>query len=124
LEICNGIDDDCDSKIDAEDEDIVGAINWYPDSDGDLYGDPTLFYAACEQPAGFVADNTDCNDGNAAIYPGALEVCNGIDDDCDGLVDDADRISLIKQAGMPMPTQTALAMPQRQPSPAPSLLAL
>ena len=31
----------------------------------------------------------DCNDSSAAIKPGALEVCNGIDDNCDGFVDEA-----------------------------------
>jgi spore coat protein CotH len=30
----------------------------------------------------------DCDDGNAAIHPGAPEACNGVDDDCNGAVDD------------------------------------
>ncbi|MEO0605106.1 MAG: putative metal-binding motif-containing protein, partial [Myxococcota bacterium] len=29
----------------------------------------------------------DCDDDAAAVFPGAVEVCNGLDDDCDGLVD-------------------------------------
>ncbi|MCB9793119.1 MAG: FG-GAP repeat protein [Alphaproteobacteria bacterium] len=36
---------------------------------------------------GFPADQ-DCDDGDAAVYPGAVEDCgDGVDDDCDGLVD-------------------------------------
>jgi len=31
----------------------------------------------------------DCDDRNAAVHPGAAEVCNRVDDDCSGLVDDA-----------------------------------
>jgi len=31
---------------------------------------------------------SDCNDANAAIYPGAEEICAGLDNDCDGKVDD------------------------------------
>ena len=33
---------------------------------------------------------SDCDDGDAAVNPGATEVCDDIDNDCDGLVDDAD----------------------------------
>jgi N-acetylneuraminic acid mutarotase len=32
----------------------------------------------------------DCNDGNAAVYLGAAESCNGLDDNCNAIVDDLD----------------------------------
>ncbi|MEQ1504938.1 MAG: MopE-related protein, partial [Myxococcota bacterium] len=32
----------------------------------------------------------DCNEQNAHVWPGAPEVCDGLDDDCDGLADDDD----------------------------------
>jgi len=30
----------------------------------------------------------DCDDAEALVYPGAIEVCNGVDDDCDGETDE------------------------------------
>lgn len=32
----------------------------------------------------------DCDDNNAAVHPGAAEVCDGLDDNCDGVTDPSD----------------------------------
>ncbi len=82
-EVCDGVDNDCDAEVD---EFVLG--RWYSDADGDGYGDPGSEIGACTQPAGTVADATDCDDGDASIHPDAVELCNGIDDDCDDAVDD------------------------------------
>ncbi len=89
-EICDGIDNDCDGAVDGDDSSVTGTATWYTDADGDGYGDPGSSTEACSAPSGTVADATDCDDGDAAVNPGASEICNSIDDDCDGLVDDAD----------------------------------
>jgi uncharacterized protein (TIGR03382 family) len=43
----------------------------------------------CDAADGEVPAETDCNDASAAVYPGATEYCNNIDDNCDGAVDEA-----------------------------------
>ena len=84
-EVCNDIDDDCDGQVDED----LPLSTWHPDADGDGYGSPAgLIYLACSAPPGYASNTLDCNDSNAAVYPGAAEVCNGIDDDCDGQVDE------------------------------------
>jgi hypothetical protein len=35
-------------------------------------------------------DGPDCDDANAAVYPYAEEICDGLDNDCNGVVDDRD----------------------------------
>ncbi len=61
---------------------------FYADADGDGYGNPQVVVTNCNQPAGYVTDNTDCNDNDAAVYVASTETCNGLDDNCDGQVDE------------------------------------
>ncbi|MEW5743487.1 MAG: putative metal-binding motif-containing protein [Myxococcota bacterium] len=83
-ELCNGVDDNCDTLVDNG----VMTLNYYPDVDGDGYGAAGASpQASCSAVAGKVTNNTDCNDSNAAIRPGATEVCNGLDDNCAGGID-------------------------------------
>jgi len=84
VEICDGVDNDCDGGVD---NDALDAATWYADLDGDTHGDPGNTSLSCSQPAGSVADSTDCDDSDAAIHPGAVEVCDGADNDCDGGTD-------------------------------------
>ncbi len=132
-EVCNSVDDDCDTLVDDDDPDVSDPETWYVDDDGDSYGDPDNTVTACLQPDGtvtrardcddtdaalnpdtswyldydgdgygdpsleatgceaptalYVRDDTDCNDTEATVHPGASLACDGSDQDCDGLVD-------------------------------------
>jgi hypothetical protein len=84
VELCNEQDDDCDGDVD-EGQDLP---TWYLDADQDGYGDDDSASQACTAPDGWIAQGEDCDDSDAAVNPGAEELCNGIDDDCDTVVDD------------------------------------
>ena len=58
---------------------------WYADIDGDGYGNPEATQISCDQPAGYVSNNTDCNDELAASNPdGVDDPGSGVDGNCDG----------------------------------------
>ncbi len=83
-EACNATDDNCNGLTD----DGITFTDFYLDTDGDSYGDPAVSISSCQVVvSGYVTDNTDCDDGNILINPGAIEICNGIDDNCDGVTD-------------------------------------
>ncbi len=84
-EWCDGIDQNCDGVID--DDPIDGQV-WYTDADHDGYGDPASGERRCDRPEGAVDDGTDCDDTRASVHPGAVEICDTLDNDCDGSVDE------------------------------------
>ncbi|MBN2799446.1 MAG: hypothetical protein JXX28_09900 [Deltaproteobacteria bacterium] len=89
LEVCNSVDDNCDGIIDT---DAVNAQLWYADADNDGFGDLSSAQRACTAPTDHVLDHSDCDDDEVAAHPGAVERCDGTDNDCDGLTDEADAL--------------------------------
>ncbi|HBK35192.1 MAG: Regulator of chromosome condensation [Candidatus Uhrbacteria bacterium GW2011_GWE2_40_58] len=84
-EVCDGIDNNCDEVID---DDAIDRTTWYRDADQDTFGNPDRIQYDCDQPEGYVADNTDCDDAQTTTNPDASEVCGDlIDNDCDGETD-------------------------------------
>jgi len=74
----------------ADEIDFSGS--YFTDADNDLFGSSIItptYFCANNPTAGYVVNNTDCNDANAAINPLAVEICgNSIDENCNGMNDD------------------------------------
>jgi hypothetical protein len=69
---------------------ICDVSTYYRDADGDGFGDKKneSMLGNCPPPIGYVRNKTDCDDTDPDIHPGAVELCNGVDDDCNGKVDE------------------------------------
>jgi hypothetical protein len=84
VEYVNGIDEDCDGDIDD------GTIAY--DDDGDCYCEGSDEITTCE---GSIAETCgeeeldvgDCDDADEDLHPGAIEICDEVDNDCNDLID-------------------------------------
>jgi hypothetical protein len=75
-EICDGKDNDCDGLIDDEDPDVIGLTTYYRDQDGDGYGNASISVQSCNMPAGYITDNSDCDDSDELKNPGISGSCD------------------------------------------------
>ena len=92
-EVCDedNTDEDCDGLADDADPDAA-LLTFYKDVDADGYGGGFVTSVECHKPNGYYAAETDCNDTDAAIHPGAVDVCDfwNMDENCDGTWNGAD----------------------------------
>jgi len=86
IELCDGIDNDCDSSVD---DSPLDAGTWYTDADIDGFGNIATGTTACTQIPGTVGNGLDCDDGNVAAFPGNPEVCDGADNNCNSATDES-----------------------------------
>jgi Putative metal-binding motif len=76
----DGIDNNCNGRIDTVDPAAINCPVQCADLDGDGYS-----------PDGGTCGEIDCDDNNAALNPGAEEICtDGVDNNCNDMVDAAD----------------------------------
>jgi hypothetical protein len=85
-ERCNGKDDNCNGLIDEG----TSPETLYADPDGDGYYAPGTMdtVVGCLPYPGYADQPGDCAPNDATRHPGAVEVCNSLDDNCDGFVDE------------------------------------
>jgi hypothetical protein len=82
---CGGVDEDCDGALHPDEV----------DRDGD----------------GFDGCHGDCLEGNGAVSPAAVEVCDGLDNNCDGAVDDVAGCAAACADTFDCPLERPLCMP-------------
>ena len=76
--------DDCNDR----DASVQFEQDYFFDYDGDGWGDVAVTRTDCQVPSNYTDNPGDCDDTDEYVYPGATEVCDGVDNDCDGSIDE------------------------------------
>lgn len=93
-----------DSFATVDSEEVCSEQIWFLDADGDGYGDTDQWVkGVCEPPVGYTSEGADCDDQDPATYPGAPELCDGLDTSCDGDNMDVGLATFFPEEGVPEP---------------------
>jgi hypothetical protein len=101
LEICDseGVDENCNGLANDLDSELSDGTLFFIDEDGDGFGASDEI-SACEAPEGYAGNDSDCDDSNEEVHPGATEICDGINNDCDASTSETNLITIIEESNL------------------------